>query len=150
MVLLFGGLLMALIMYLAAIYGMVWSASHRISEIEDRGGPVPERPTFPSVHDIWIRHSVEWLIGFFTFFLLLGVVDFPLWQRLGIGFLLALYMGSIWFDQSGRNTDKEIPKHRRGASNLWYWLLAVADFLGFLWILCFASALALEVIQGIA
>lgn len=149
MALVIGGLLMALALYLAAIYGLVWSASRRINKIEGHGVPVGERPVFPSVHEIWIRHSVEWLLGYFVLFLLLGLMDLPLWWRLGLGAVFALFFGSVWFDQSGRNTDKEVRRYRRGASNLWYWVLAVADWLGFMWTLCFASALAVEVIQEI-
>jgi hypothetical protein len=149
MALVIGGFLTALALYLAAIYGIAWSASRRISEIEGRSVPIRHRLAFPSVHEIWIRHSVEWLLGFFVFFLLLGLTEFPLWQRLGLGAVFALYFGSVWFDQSGRNTDKEVRRYRRGASNVWYWLLAVADWLGFMWIVCFASALVIEVIQEI-
>jgi len=140
------GILFSLALYLIAIYGLVWSASRRIKDLEGSGIPVDNRWKFPSARELLDRHSVEWLVGFFALFLLLGLVDFPLWQRLGIGAMLALYFGSVWFDRSGRNTDEGVSGARRFASNLWYWLLAVADWLGFMWILCFASALVLEVL----
>lgn len=143
MALLAGGLLMALALYLAAIYAIVWSASRRISAADGRGLSVGEKPTFPSMREVWVRHSLEWLIGFFAFFLLLGITDFPIWQRLGLGAALALVFGSVWFDQSGRAPASEAG--RRLPSNAWYWLLAVVDWLGFMWTLCFASALVVEV-----
>jgi hypothetical protein len=49
-----------------------------------------------------LTHTVEWLLGFFVFFLLMGLTDFPLWQRLGTA---ALIFGSAWHSQSGRNKD---------------------------------------------
>lgn len=146
MVLAICGLLFSLALYLAAIYGLVWSASRRVRYLEAQGVSTDDRWKFPSAREILIRHSGEWLLGFFVFFLLLGLADFPLWQRLGIGALAALYFGSIWFDQSGRNMDERVSAGRRLASNVWYWLLAVADWLGFMWLLGFASALVLEAV----
>lgn len=149
MALVIGGLLLSLVLYLAAIYGIAWSASRRVREFEGPSVSARKSPEFPRMHEIWVRHSVEWLVGFFVFFLILGLTDFPLWQRLGLGAVFALFLGSIWFDQSGRNPNKGLPRYRRGMSNAWYLLLAVTDWLGFMWVLCFSSALAIEVIQVI-
>lgn len=140
------GLLLSLTLYLVAIYGIMWSASRRIDGMESRGIRVDKKAEFPSPREILVRHSTEWLFGFFALFLLLGLINLSLWQRLGIGAIFALYFGSVWFDQSGRNTDENASPGWRSASNLWYWLLGVGDWLGFMWTLCFASALVLEAV----
>ena len=137
------GLFLALALYLAAIYGILWSAGRRRIGAD----AMPAEPLrFPSYWEILTRHSLEWLLGFFAFFLLLGIADFPLWQRLGLGAVFALVFGWAWFDQSGRNRDDDAAPRHKAASNLWYWFLAFVDWLGFMWLLCFSSALVLEAV----
>jgi len=136
------GLLLAFLLYMAAIYGISWTASRRLANSGTQVSPSGVR-IVPSLKELIERHSIEWLVGFLAFYLLLGLTDFPLWQQLGMGTVFALWFGSIWFHGSGRNRDPGLGAGRRFASDSWYWLLAVADWLGFMWMLCFASAFLL-------
>ena len=145
MALIFCGLLLAVALYMAAIYGITWTASRRVNNADVQAFSSGVQP-LPSFREAAERHSIEWLAGFFAFYLLLGLTDFPLWQQLGMGAVFALWFGSAWFNQSGRNRDPGLGTGHRFASNSWYWLLAVADWLGFMWILCFASAFLLALL----
>ena len=136
------GLLLAFLLYAAAIFGISWTAARRLSRADSQASS-SSIPVLPSIKELAERHTIEWLIGFLAFYLLLGLTDFPLWQQLGMGAVFALWFGSVWFNQSGRNQDPGIGPARRFASDSWYWLLAVADWLGFMWTLCFTSALVL-------
>jgi len=136
------GLVLAFVLYMAAIYGISWTAVRRVDNAGAQISP-SSAPIRPSTREVVERHSIEWLVGFFAFYLLLGIADFPLWQQLGMGALFALWFGSVWFNQSGRNRDPGLSAGRRFASDAWYWLIAVADWLGFMWMLCFASAVVL-------
>jgi hypothetical protein len=139
------GLLLALALYLAAIYGISWTTSRHVNNADAQASSLGVQ-LLPSFKEVAERHSIEWLIGFFGFYLLLGLTGFPLWQQLGMGAVFALWFGSVWFNQSGRNRDPGIGAGRRFASDSWYWLLAVADWLGFMWTLCFASAFLLALL----
>lgn len=91
------------------------------------------------------RHGLEWTIGLAIFFLLLGLTDFPLWQRLGVAGMFAVVLGSLWLAQSDRGGSAEqAPLAQRLGSDIWYWMLATVDWLGFLGLLCFGSELLLQ------
>lgn len=139
-----GGLLASLGLYLGAIYGINWSESRRIANATGQDVPVDRKAGLPPPREIWKRHSLEWLFGYLILFVLLTIVGFTLGERMGLCVALALVFGSVWFDQSGRNSDPEVRRGRRSVDNLWYWLLATADWLGFLLVLCFASGLLVE------
>lgn len=134
------GLLASVALYLVAIYGIAWSSSRRAIAAEDRGIEVDAPLPFPTATEIVKRHSVNWAIGFALFFVALAIADFPFWQRLGIAGVLALAFGSMWLAQSEPGSSStEGSSIRRLGSNAWYWLLAVADWFGFLSVLCFAT-----------
>ncbi len=106
--------------------------------------PELKQAGLPPSREIFERHSLEWLFGYLILFALLAIVGLSLGERLGLCLALALVFGSVWFDQSGRNPDREVRRSRRLAGNFSYWLLATADWLGFLLVLCFASGLLVE------
>jgi hypothetical protein len=134
------GLLASVGLYLIAIYGIAWSSSRRIKAAENYGATVDAQLSFPSATEIFRRHSVEWAIGFAILFVILAVADFPFWQRLGIAGVLAIVFGSMWLAQSEPGEAAEAAPSIHGTgSNIWYWLLAVGDWFGFLAVLCFAT-----------
>lgn len=114
---------------------------------ESRGIEVDAPLSFPGAAEIARRHSLEWAIGFAIFFIILAIAAFPFWQRLGIAGVLAIAFGSMWLTQSepGSSSEEVPPIHRLG-SNAWYWLLAVADWLGFLSVLCFATEVVVRAV----
>jgi len=132
------GLCASVGLYLSAIYGIEWSSSRRIKAAESRGIAVDAAPSFPTAAEIVRRHSIEWAIGFAVFFIALEVADFSLWQRLGIAVILAMTFGSMWLAQTEPGEGAPPTNHSMG-SNVWYWLLAVGDWMGFLSVLCFAT-----------
>ena len=141
------GLLASVILYLSAIYGIVWSSSQRVRAAEGRGIEIDARLSFPTAAKILRRHAVEWTIGYAVFFIILAIANFPFWQRLGIAGVLAVVFGSTWLAQSEPGSAAEAaPPIRRMGSNIWYWLLAVADWLGFLSVLCFATEALIRIV----
>lgn len=142
MALIFLGLVGSALLYLAAIYGIEWSSLRRVRGGDGSGIAVDAPMSFPTAQEILRRHSVEWAVGFALFFVLLAIADFPLWQRLGVAGVLAIAFGSMWLSQSEPGSAAEAaPSFQRMGSNIWYWLLAVFDWLGFLGVLCFATEL---------
>lgn len=142
------GLLTSAVLYLVAIYGIVWSSSLRVNRAEDRGAVVDAQLSFPGVEEIVRRHTLEWLIGFALFFTVLALANFPLWQRLGMAGALAVAFGSMWLSQSEPGSAaRELPPLRRMGSSVWYWLLAVGDWLGFLGMICFGTDLLVRILE---
>jgi hypothetical protein len=141
------GLLASAALYLLAIYGILWSSLRRTKVAADRGIEVDAPQGFPSVMAIVRRHSVEWAVGFLLVFIILSIADFSLWEQWGIAVVLAIVFGSMWLSQSEPGgTAEETPFLLRVGSSIWYWSLAVGDWLGFLGILCFASAILVRAI----
>lgn len=142
------GLLASIALYLAAIYGITWSWSLRYRAAESHGVQIDASPIrFPTGSEIWHRHSVEWTIGFTIFFVILTIFDFPLWQQLCITGALAIVFGSAWLAQSeSGGLAEEAPRFRRLGSSVWYWLLGVGDWLGYLGVICFAIAVLASIL----
>jgi len=140
------GLFASVVLYLSAIYGIMWSSLQRVRAAEDRGIAIDARLSFPTAAEILRRHTVEWAIGYAVFFIILAIADFPFWQRLGIAGVLAVVFGSMWLAQSEPGSTAEaVPPIRRMGSNIWYWSLAVGDWLGFLSVLCFATEVLVRI-----
>ena len=73
------GLLLAFMLYAAAIFGISWTLARRLGSANSQASP-SNIPVLPSIKELAERHSIEWLIGFLAFYLLLDLTDFPLWQ----------------------------------------------------------------------
>ena len=83
---------------------------------------------------------------FGIFFVALALSGFVIWQRLGIAGLLALLFGYSAIANSPSPVALDIASPaRRMASTAGYWCLAVVDWFGYLGVLCFATALLVEV-----
>jgi hypothetical protein len=92
-------------------------------------------------------HTVGWSAFYFGFFLLLGLVGFPVWQRLGIGCLLALYYGYLC---AGRETGKysdRLSLFSPAVDRVWYSTILSAEWLGYYGVLIFAGQLLVEAVK---
>lgn len=80
-------------------------------------------------------------------FLGLDAAGFSLGERVGIAGLAALVFGSFWIANSPGQVglDAASPA-RRAASNIGYWCLSVADWLGYMGVLCFGTAVIAELL----
>jgi glycerol uptake facilitator-like aquaporin len=132
-------------LYLTAIYAFVWFGNRRIEWASSRGVALGPKPSFPSAREIWSRHRVEMTVTYGICFLALALADFSLWQRVGFAGLAALVFGSFWISNSRDRIvlDAASPA-RKTASSVGYWFLSVADWFGYLGILCFGTALLVE------
>ncbi len=118
---------------------MRWAAQHGIQL-----GPEPK---FPSAAEIWKRHSVEMTVIYLGVFVLLALMDFTIWARLGFAVIGALVFGSAWIANSP--SDPGLPDSSpvaKRASDFGYWCLAVLDWFGYMSLLCFAAALIAELL----
>jgi hypothetical protein len=141
------GLLVSAVIWWVAVQGIVWSWGRRVNVAVDSGVPIDKPLATPTVAEVMFRRSFGWTFGFVILFVVLAVTDFPSWQRLGIAGTLAIVYGSIWLSQSDRGGAAEAaPFLQRSGSNLWYWLLAVGEWLGYLGVLYFASAVVIAIL----
>jgi len=141
------GLIACASLYLISIYGFVWMGKRRIERASRRGVALSPEPMFPSAAEIWRRHSVDMTVIYGLFFGALGLADFTIWQRVGIAGLAALVFGSVWISNSSYRLNLGIASPaRERAGAIGYWCLSIADWFGYLGILCFGTALIVEVI----
>ncbi|HET7053209.1 MAG TPA: hypothetical protein VFI09_04740 [Solirubrobacterales bacterium] len=79
-------------------------------------------------------------------FVVLALIDFTIWQRLGFAALSVVVFGSLWVANSSISEGLPgVSSTRKSASSLGYWCLAVADWFGYLGVLCFGTAIIVEV-----
>jgi hypothetical protein len=141
------GFLASAILYIAAIYGFVWAGTRRMGWGARQGVALSPEPQLPSAAEIWKRHSVEMTVLYGVLFAVLALVDFTIWQRLGFAALSALVFGSLWVANSSISDGLPgVSSVRRSVSTLGYWCLAVADWFGYFGVLCFGTAIIMEMI----
>lgn len=143
------GLTASFLLYMVAIYAFLWTGKRRMKWGEQHGVPLSPEPKFPSAAELWKRHSVEMTVIYAGVFVALALMDFTIWGRLGFAALGALVFGSIWFANSPG--DLALPgssSAANGASKLGYWCLAVLDWLGYMGVLCFGTALLVEMVSA--
>ncbi len=141
------GLLVSAVIWWVTAQGIVWSWGRRINVAAANGVLTDKRLATPTVAEVMFRRSIGWTVGFMFLFVLLTVTDFPSWQRLGIAGTLAIVYGSIWLSQSDRGGAAEAaPFLQRSGSDVWYWLLAVGEWMGYLGVLYFASEVVIAIL----
>jgi len=139
------GLAACAALYLTAIYAFVWSGNRRIAWASSRGVVLGPKPSFPSAREIWSRHSVSMTVTYGTLFLAMTLAGFSLWQRVGFAALAGLVFASFWISNSQDRIALDVASPaRRTASIVGYWCLSVADWFGYMGVLCFGAALLVE------
>jgi hypothetical protein len=144
------GFLASLFLWYGAMQAIVWSWSRRVDAAVNQGIVTEGSFTVPTVVTIARRHTMGWTLGFGVLFVLLTISSFPFWQQLSFAACLAVLFGSVWLSQSdpgGRA--KAAPLANRVGSNIWYWLIAVVDWLGYLCTLCFAVDILSTMVRSI-
>jgi len=141
------GLVACAALYLTTIYAFVWFGRRRIDWAASRGVALEPEPSFPSAREIWTRHSVDMTVIYGVIFLALALAGFSLWQRIGFAGLAALVFGSFWISNSQGRIGLDVASPaRRAGSSVGYWCLSVADWFGYLGVLCFGTAFLAEVL----
>lgn len=98
---------------------------------------------------LWLnvrRHTIGWSVFFFGFFVLLGLADFPVWQRLGIAFLLSVTYG---YQRVTKETGRDrgaVPLFTPFADKVWGFAILSAEWLGYFGVLVFLGQLIIEAI----
>jgi hypothetical protein len=91
---------------------------------------------------LWLNirsHTVGWSAFYFCFFVLLGLADFPVWQRLGIGGLLALYYGYLRESrETGQYPDRP-SLFSPSVDRVWYFTILSAEWFGYYGVLILAG-----------
>lgn len=99
---------------------------------------------------LWLcvrSHTIGWSIFFFAFFALLGLAEFPVWQRLGIACLLSV---TYAYSRTNRVTQREpgvVPLFTPWADRVWYFSIWSAEWLGYFGVLIFLGQLLVEAIR---
>lgn len=141
------GLIACAVLYLGTIYAFVWAGRRRIEWGASQGLALGPEPKFPSASEIWRRHSVDMTVIYAVVFLALAATGFSLGERIGIAGLAALVFGSFWIANSpGQIGLDAASPARRVASSIAYWFLSVADWFGYMGVLCFGTALIYELL----
>lgn len=144
------GLVVCAALYFAAIYGFAWAGWWRITWVSWRRVSLDPGPKSPSSSEAVSRYGVDIAIIYAIFFTLLALAGFTVWQRLGIAALGALFYGSLWIANSQGDVRLEnASSARQMANSAGYWGLSVVGWLGYLGMLCFGSALIVEIFQRV-
>lgn len=90
------------------------------------------------------RHTIGWTVFYFLFILVLGLIDLPIWQRLGIGCLLALYYGYLRASTETNQADNRLALFSPTTDKVWYFTILSAEWLGYFGVLIFVGELLIS------
>jgi hypothetical protein len=139
------GLISSALLYLGVVYAFVWTGERRMRWGERHGFLLTPEPKIPTAAEIVKRRSTEMIVIYSGVFVLLGLMDFTIWARLGFAAIGAVVFGSASFANTPH--DLALPGTSlvaRVNSRVGYWCLAVLDWFGFFGVLCFGTALLIE------
>jgi hypothetical protein len=145
----FLGLVLSIVIWWAMMQAIVWSWTRRVSVAASRNVDVDSLDLRPiTVAAIARRHPLGWTVALAVFFTILAISNFPLWQRLGLTGVLAIIYGSTWLAKSEPGEQAESEGFaRKVGSNLWYWVLAVGEWVGYFGAIVFATELLVQVLD---
>ena len=104
-------------------------------------------PRLPSAVELWRRHGVDVTVIYSAFFLVLALAGIPIGVRVGGAVAIAAVFGSFWISSGPTKPGSSLSSKRsRLIASTGYWVLAFADWLGYLGIICFATALVAEIV----
>lgn len=145
------GLIALALVWVGALFGLVWSWNRRIQRFRAAGLEVAlEHRNLKADEVLWLNvrsHTAGWSAFYFCFFVLLGLADFPVWQRLGVGFSLALFYGYLSASrETGRYCDR-LSLFSPRADPVWLFVIVSAELLGYFGVLICAGQILVEVVK---
>lgn len=136
------GLVGAVALYLATICMITWISGRQVAAGVPRGDGVATPAGLPSIAQIARRHSLSWAGAFIGIYLLLNLIDVPLWQQVAIAAVLAGFFASLWLQAEKNGRQPTVPTLTSPRVRVSYlWTLVWLDWFGFLVTLCFAVEL---------
>lgn len=119
-------LLLALGVWLLIMQAITWTWSQHVAKVVATGVQIHARDHEMHISRVARRHTTGWMSAVFVCFLLLVVIDVPLWQFCGFSSFLALVYGlnSIacgvgeWV---GRDNQKEFAVHAEMPFSIGEW-----------------------------
>lgn len=138
------GLLVAVVFWTTAMLGIVWSWNRHVPIVVAAGFHVDQQYQRIGLREVSRRHTPGWTAFFVGMFLVMELSDFPLWQRLGIAVMLAVFYG---LSRIRRGEAQWVAKNEPGLASMfgtfrdriWYRLLAIAEWTGYLCTIAFLT-----------
>lgn len=145
------GLIALSLFWLGALAAVAWSWDRYLQRSLAVGVDISqEHRELNTKRVIWLnvrRHTVGWTLFYFSFFFALGLVGLPVWQRLGIGCLLALYYGYLRASTETHQDGDRLPLFSSRTDKAWYFTILSAEWLGYYGVLIFAGEVIVAVVK---
>jgi hypothetical protein len=146
-----GGILVAAILWMMAMWGITWTWNRHVPIVMAAGFEVEEKYRRIDLKRVARRHTLGWTAFFVGLFLVMALSNFPLWQRLGIAVLLSVFYGLSRIRRGevhwvGRSEPQRTAMFGKVRDRIWYRILAVAEWTGYLCAIVFATDLVGQII----
>lgn len=146
-----GGLLIALIIWIAAMSGIVWSWNRHVPIVVAAGFDVKKENQHIDLARVARRHTWGWTTFFLVLFLALALFDFPLWQRAAFVVVLSVIYGLSRIKRGettrlGKDEPERVAMFGVTRDQLWYRVLTIGDWAGYLLAIVFATELVARAI----
>lgn len=140
------GLFVALFAWIGAMLGIVWTRKRHGPIVVAAGVDVRREDRQTSVIRVARRHTAGWTALFVTVFLALALTGFPLWQRVLFALVLAVFYGLDRIrrgeaNRIGRDEPSRVALFGETRDRVWYRLLAICEWGGYLVSLVFLTDL---------
>jgi hypothetical protein len=141
-----GGLLIALFLWIGAMSGIVWSWNRHVPLVVEAGFDVKKEHRHIDLARVARRHTLGWTAFFSVLFLALALSSFPLWQRVGFAVVLSVIYGLSRIKRGeanrlGKDEPNRVAMFGVTRDRLWYRVLAIGDWAGYLIAIVFATEL---------
>lgn len=146
-----GGLLIALILWITAMSGIVWSWNRHVPLVVAAGFDVKKENQHIDLARVVRRHTWGWTAFFLALFLALALSDFPLWQRVAFAAVLSVIYGLSRIKRGeatrlGKDEPERVAMFSVTRDRLWYRVLAIGDWAGYLIAIVFATELVAKAV----
>lgn len=147
----FLGLVALGLFWVGALCALTWSWDRYLHRASAAGVEISSKHRELKLSTVlWLNvrsHTVGWSAFYFVFFVLLGLAGFPVWQRLGIGCVLALYYGSLRASRETGQQPGQPSLFSPRVDRVWYFTILSAEWLGYFGVLVFAGQILVEVVK---
>jgi len=144
-----GGLLIALVLWIGAMSGIVWSWNRHVPLVMAAGFEVEEKNQHIDLARVARRHTLGWTAFFAGIFLVLALWNFPLGQRVLFAVVLSAIYGLSRIKRGeatrlGKDEPSRVAMFGVARDRLWYRVLATGDWAGYLVGIVFATELVAQ------
>lgn len=145
------GLALMALVWAGGLVGLAWSWQRAVAGYEAVGRNVPQDIGRLGAVDVaWLnvrQHTVVWSLFFFGCFLVLALIDLPVWAGLGMALVLGAYYGQIRLAQYEESSGGRPIVFSESLDKVWFAVIVTLEWCGYMGVLMFTASIVVEAVR---